>query len=139
MAEQVLTFQNHRLNHELNMLKIYCKCDTSKSTWDDAVARHHIDGEIVCVDTNPGGTAPSDDYDPGIKNSLGIDIMGGELDDRDEALAERAYPSHVVGQTTYIVPAPVEGCLTVEMSGNAVNGADWYMYVYYRKKETARG
>lgn len=139
MAEQVLTFENERLNHELNRLVVYCKCDTTKSTWTTAVINHRIDGEIVCVDTKPGATAPKNLYDPTLKNVEGIDPLGGALDDRSSTLAQRVYPSYFWQQAYHIVPAPVEGCLSIEMANNDVQGADWNMYIYYRKKETARG
>jgi hypothetical protein len=120
-------------------MKVRCKCDTTKSTWDDAVIGHRIDGEIVCVDTYPGEVAPQNNYDPMLVNEQEIDVMGGELDNRSATESQRAFPMTLQQQAYYIVTAPVEGCLKVEMTGNNVLGAEWYMFIYYRKKETARG
>jgi hypothetical protein len=140
MAAQVMNVKIERINHELHRMVIYCKCDTTGSTWTDATTTPYlIKGEIVCVDTVPGETAPQLNYDPVLKNAEGIDIMFGALANRSNANPERAYPAYLYQQAYYIVPAPVKSTLEVEMSGNNVNGADWTMYVYFRKKETARG
>ena len=139
MAAQVLTYKNERLNHELNRLVVYCKCDTTKATWDDTAIDHRIDGEIVCVDTKPGETALKNLSDLTLENAEGIDVMGDALADRSSTAAQRAYPHYLVNQVYYPVPAPVEGTLTVTMANNDVVGADWNMYIFYRKMETARG
>ena len=49
-------------------------------------------GRIVKVDTNPGGTAPTDNYDITLLNSDGIDVASGNLANRDTANSEQWIP-----------------------------------------------
>lgn len=69
-----------------------------------ATASLTFNGFIYSCDTNPGGTAPTDDYDITLVNADGIDVMGGALLDRDATASERAYASntpYVVGGVTF--------------------------------------
>jgi hypothetical protein len=128
---QVLTngFEQ-QINKNLYVLPVYCKCKSDVATWTDAVINQSIDGEIVCVDTIPGAAAPTAGYDPVLKNNDGVDVMGGALGNRSATAAERAYPL----SGAVVVKSPVKQCLTVSMSGNSVNAADWTMNIYYEKE-----
>lgn len=138
MAAQVCTFQGvKQFSHRLFRLKVYCKCDTTKATWTDAIIADEnnirIDGKILCVDTEPGATAPTAAYDLELLNTESIDVMGGTLGDRSATANERAYPVTQVAATLFTVKAPVLGPLTVTMANNSVNGADWTMTIYFEK------
>lgn len=134
MAAQVFTnYGEIQVNHNLFVMKVYCKCDTGKATWDDTVIPKRIQGEVICVDTVPGETNPQDNYDLYLKNAQGIDVMGGGINNRSTDTNQRGWPIATIGQSTFLTTTPVDECLTVTMSGNNVNGADWYMYVYYKK------
>lgn len=50
-------------------------------------------GWIFLAETNPGTTAPTDNYDLVLNNVNGIDVMGGALMNRDEANSEAATPA----------------------------------------------
>ena len=72
-----------------------------------ALTKSYYDGWISVVDTNPGGTAPTDNYDIELQNSDGIDILNGELYDRDTSNSERvrltaAAPNN--GMPTLVIP-----------------------------------
>lgn len=49
-------------------------------------------GFVCLVVTDPGATAPTDDYDITITDSDGVDIMGGTLANRDATATEQAVP-----------------------------------------------
>ena len=71
------------------------------------------------AETNPGATAPTDNYDITILDADGADIAGGMLMNRDSTASE--YVSIGVGATgQYPV---VRGDLTFTLSNNAVNAA----------------
>ena len=78
-------------------------------------------GWIVRVITNPGATAPTDDYDITVNDpdDSSFDIMGGALADRDTANTEQVYPV-ISGAAT---PVLAMGAHTVKISGNSVNSA----------------
>ena len=63
---------------------------------------------VYMVVTNPGGTAPQDDYDITIVDSDGVDIMGGALSNRDTANTEQALP--YIGSA--YAPRPIASTLT---------------------------
>lgn len=84
-------------------------------------------GFVTMVTTNPGATAPTDNYDITITDSDGVDIMGGELANRDTTNTEQATP--LVGATYR--DRHVIGKLTLNISGNAVNSATGTVVIYY--------
>ena len=50
-------------------------------------------GFIYKVDTNPGATAPTDQYDITLTNADGVDVMAGALANRATATTEQVIPS----------------------------------------------
>lgn len=76
-------------------------------------------GYVVRVITNPGSTAPTDDYDIVLNDAYGCDVMGGALADRDTANTEQAMP--IIGGASS--GALVLDTLQLSISGNSVNSA----------------
>ncbi len=71
----------------------------STMTWTSsdtgaATGTAYIDGAIVRVVTNPGGTAPTDDYDLTIIDSDGVDLLAGEGANRDTSTSEQIFPTN---------------------------------------------
>ena len=68
---------------------------------DDPIA-----GTLLRVTTNPGATAPTDDYDITVTDEDDVDIAMGLLANRDTANTETVYPVAAVtvqgGATAYI-------------------------------------
>jgi len=91
-----------------------------------------LKGIVIAVDTDPGTTAPTDNYDMTIKDSYGVDIMGGALANRDTANSERAWPLFNDGTDKHVVHAPVAGALTfgVDAASNLVGNATVTIRVY---------
>jgi hypothetical protein len=85
-------------------------------------------GWIFMVITNPGATAPQDNYDIYIKDEHGFDVMGGTLENRDTANTEQAFP--IVVGTTYGARF-VDGSLTLDISNNNVANAVGVIDIYY--------
>jgi hypothetical protein len=75
---------------------------------------------FVClVVTDPGTTAPTDNYDITITDADGVDIMGGQLLNRDTANSEHAVPK--IGSAYGC--RPFQGTMTVNIINNSVNSA----------------
>lgn len=73
-----------------------------------------------CIITDPGSTAPTDNYDIVVSSSItsrwaALDIFDGNALNRDSAMTEKS--------TWSMAPMPLYGTLTFTLSGNAVNGA----------------
>ena len=84
--------------------------------------------EVYDAMTNPGSTAPTDNYDITIENSDG-DVFGGALANRDTANTEWTPPYHGGAYVT----VPVDGTLTHTLSNNSVNSATGVTRVYFRR------
>lgn len=131
---QTVTTKAYQINDELFMHHISWQADAAGAFADTALD-HPINGRILLVDTAPGGTAPDDNYDIDLLNAEGVDVMGGALDNRDDTLTERVQPE--VAGVTY--EAPVRGCLTLNISGNAVNDSQGNIFIYFKGDESAIG
>ena len=70
--------------------------------------------------TNPGSTAPTDNYAIVLNDADGCDIFGGELNNRDTATSEQAVPKmgNVYGARPILTSS-----LTFTLTGNSVNTA----------------
>ena len=64
--------------------------DASAATVPDTLIKWPIAGILCYVTTNPGTVAPQDNYDIVVEDKDGVDVMGGELDNRDTAKSEVA-------------------------------------------------
>jgi hypothetical protein len=87
-------------------------------------------GYIYKMTTDPGSTAPTDDYDITLTDdTTGADLLGGEGADRDTADTEEAVPKigNAFGGNIAFTS------FTLNISGNTDNGAtgDVYVYIVY--------
>lgn len=73
---------------------------------------------IYSVETNPGTTAPTDNYDITMLSEGGIDVLGSQTLNRDEANTEIAN----IGLQTNGYPV-ITGALTLTIANNSVNSA----------------
>lgn len=106
-----------------------------KAAWTAAADGSKADGTIpatkgrlVLVETNPGATAPADDYDLTILDSNGVDITGGALANRDTANSEAVQP--LVGSLAYPMGRPFYGPLTVTFTNQANANCDGVIFLY---------
>lgn len=72
---------------------------------------------LYSVETNPGATAPTDNYDITLIDSDGADLAGGTLMNRDTATTEFVN----IGMSSIGFPV-IRGTFTFTLSGNAVVG-----------------
>lgn len=85
-------------------------------------------GFLVKAVTNPGSTAPTDNYDItlGDPSDSALDTLAGSLANRDTTNTEQALP--VVSGA--VVPVYLNGTYTFGLSGNAVNSATGTVVFY---------
>jgi hypothetical protein len=86
-----------------------------------------LNGYIMKIVTNPGSTAPTDDYDIVINDEHGVDIVAGGLMNRDTSTSEQLYP--VVGSTPAI-PVFACGTHTMIVTNQSVNSAIVVVDIY---------
>ncbi len=75
---------------------------------------------LEAMETNPGTTSPTANWDVTLVDDAGFDLLGGAGANRSATATERALP--VVG-TGVVGTAPTNGDTTVTITGNSVNSA----------------
>ena len=85
-----------------------------------------ITGYIFSGITNPGTTAPTDNYGITLNDDNGVDVFGGELLNRDTANSEQAVPKIGNAYGTRFVNSK----LTFSITGQSVNSAKGTLDVY---------
>ena len=88
-----------------------------------------IDGYIILVITNPGGTAPTTLYDITLTDGDSIDVMGGQLADRSATLTEQVVPK--IG--TVYGGRWVSGILTLNITNQDVHSATGTVKVFIQR------
>uniref|UniRef100_A0A6M3KTP2 Uncharacterized protein n=1 Tax=viral metagenome TaxID=1070528 RepID=A0A6M3KTP2_9ZZZZ len=89
-----------------------------------------VDGYVILAVTNPGSTAPTDNYDIVLHDSDGVDVMGGQLANRDTANGEHTVPKigSVYGARW------VAGVLGFHLSGNSTASATGTLKVFLLRR-----
>ena len=112
----------------ISIITLSCTADSSDGSYP-ATNLTAIYGYIYQVVTDPGSTAPTDDYDITLVDTDGCDIMGGTLANRDTSNSEQAMP--LVGEA--YGPRFINGVLTCNISNNSVNSATITIKIYIVK------
>ncbi len=120
------TFNN--LGHVKSVV-LECSFDSGDGSFADVDLDKKFEGELLTLETNPGSTAPSDNYDITLVDDEGHDVLEGVGDNRDTANTEKA----AIPLGTYFHPV-MDGTetLTLKMSGNSVNSATTKIKLVYR-------
>lgn len=94
-----------------------------------ATALPSFEGRLLALVTNPGGTAPTDNYDITLVSGIGDDRLQGVGANRHTTNTESA-PVVYSGSTVH---PWVDGdeVITFTLAGNAVNSADGLAVLYY--------
>jgi hypothetical protein len=88
-------------------------------------------GVILGVVTNPGSTAPTDNYDVTCPDADGRDVFMGGGADRDTANTENFVPLATGSDGTTKMPVAVAGTLTLTIA-NAGSAKVGTVTIYYR-------
>lgn len=86
-------------------------------------------GYCIKAITNPGSTAPTDNYDIklGDPNDTALDALAGALADRDTATTEAVYPAASGAATPCFLE---RGDYLLAVTGNSVNSATGRIILY---------
>ena len=112
---------------DVDVVNLSWIADATTGVFTTYEIKRGLDGWIAMVVTNPGDTAPLANYDIAIKDSDGVDIMGGSLSNRSATATEQAVPTLMSGAYG---PRFVEGLITVEISGTTVAAATGEIIIY---------
>jgi hypothetical protein len=106
-----------------------CTADAAAATFPATVLTGKIEGRLIAIETDPGSTAPTDNYDIAITDALGLDVLQGAGQNRDTVTTESAA---IVFASTSVNPVVDESdTLTLAITNNAVNSATITIVLYY--------
>lgn len=88
-----------------------------------------FEGRLYELTTNPGSTAPTDNYDVKITDAEAVDRLQGVGVDRDTANTESAVPVYS-GSTIHPVVSRSDA-LTLKITGNSVHSATGRVILLY--------
>lgn len=132
-ADSVVTVKTDNVNDGIEVVTFTWLANTTtgtvpatstSGTWPHP--RRQKAGCIAKVVTNPGSTAPTDNYDITLTDADDVDLMGGELADRDTANSEVAVPKIDTTFGCVVVTDP----FTLNISGQSVSAAIGNVIVY---------
>lgn len=126
MAGTVTT--THNALGAVRRLVFAVTADAAAATVPDTVLPA-IEGRLLALVTNPGATAPTDNYDVTLEDGDGLDRLQGVGANRDTANSEQA---PIVYASTSIHPSiSIEETLTLKVANNAVNSAGLTIAIFY--------
>lgn len=104
---------------------------TLTGTTGSYVIKQRVCGWLDNVVTNPGATAPDDNYDVVFTDGDVVDVMGGELANRDTSTSEQAMPKKGNGYGPRYI-CNDNGDLTITVSNQTQAGAimEFIFYVF---------
>lgn len=121
MAGSSVTF-TERITGSVKLIKAAWVSDDSNGT-ASGTTTYAYDGKILLLATDPGATAPTDNYDVTLADDNGIDVLAGAGADRDTANTET-----VVSASLGAV-AGSKLTLSIAAAGNSKIGT---VYIYIR-------
>ena len=106
-----------------------CTADAADGSFPSTALTTKFEGRLIAIETNPGATAPTDNYDIVLTDAQGLDVLQGVGANRDTANTEMA---NIIFASTSLHPVVDESdTLTLAITNNAVNSATIVIVVYY--------
>jgi len=122
--------QSHAKLGNVGVLTLTCTADAAAATYPTAVLES-FEGRLLALETNPGATGPTDNYDIAITDDDGLDVLQGVGQNRDITNTEIAA---IVYAATADHPYVDESMtLTIAITNNAVNSAVVVIRLIYEK------
>lgn len=121
--------QSHQTTGNIRKVTIACTADAADATFPATVLTAKFEGRLLVLETDPGATAPTDNYDIAITNAAGVDVLQGVGANRDTATTEQA---QIVVSGTSLRPTVDEtDVLTLAITNNSTNSAVVTLVLYY--------
>src|SRR3990167_1549817 len=113
--------QTHERIGAIGVITITATADAADGTVPDTDLTAKIGGKLLALETNPGATAPTANYDITIDDGDGIDVLQGVGANRHTTSSEKV--AIVYSGTAIHPPVAVSDTLTFKVGGNSVNSA----------------
>jgi hypothetical protein len=123
-----VTLTAHNQLGNIRALRYTCVADAADGSFP-ATALPKIEGKLLALETNPGATAPTDNYDVTLVDDDGLDVLQGAGANRDTANTEMA--AVLFASTSVHPPVDEWQTLTLTIANNAVNSAGIVITIFY--------
>ncbi|HAM59546.1 MAG TPA: hypothetical protein DCQ64_30710 [Candidatus Rokubacteria bacterium] len=118
----------HNRNGAIGRIVATCTGDASDGTFP-ATALPPFSGRILALRTNPGATAPTDNYDITLVDDDAVDRLQGVGANRATATSQEAAVVYL--GTAIHPPVAFDETLTLTLAGNSVNSAIIVIAIVY--------
>ena len=129
MAAGTVTQTLDKMTKDVYRLTYTWTGDASDGSIPATTSTWAIDGYVILVVTNPGTTKPTDNYDITLTDTDSVDVMGGELANRDNTNTEQVVPKI----DTVYGGRWVSGHLILTITNQSVNSALGTVVVYIQR------
>lgn len=120
--------QSHKKIGIVRHVIFTCTGDSSDGSFPATAITDKIEGSLIKLVTNPGSTAPTDNYDVTLTDQDGLDVLAGNGANRDTANTESVVIIHSAGIYSVVSDS---NTLTLNITGNSVNSAGIIITLYY--------
>lgn len=123
--------QSHEKIGLVKVITFTCTADSADASFPETALADKIEGFLLAIETNPGATAPTDNYDIVIDDADGVDVLAGAGANRDTSTSEKAtiVMDDLLGD---VHPVVSKGdTLTLKLTNNSVNSAIVVIKLYY--------
>lgn len=121
----------HHIDGGVKKIVATCTGDASDGSFP-ATALPAFSGYLLGLETNPGATAPTANYDITLPDGDGLDRLQGVGANRHTSTSE--YASVVIGATAEHPPVSKGDTLTLTLANNSVNDAITVVTLYYESR-----
>lgn len=121
--------QSHVKRGPIGVVVLTCTADADDASYPSTDLTTKISGKLLALETDPGATAPTANYDIVLNDASGHDVLQGVGANRHASNTEKV---QIVYSGTVIHP-PVSkyDTLTLAITGNSANSAVTVVKVYY--------
>tara|TARA_Y100000310_G_scaffold119408_1_gene118146 strand:- start:447 stop:842 length:396 start_codon:yes stop_codon:yes gene_type:complete len=112
----------------VGVVTLTCTADASDGSYPETDLTTKISGSIIALETNPGATAPTANYDIVLDDADGVDVLGAAGANRHTSTSEKVA---VAFGTYFGSPVGVDDVLTLKITNNSENSAVTVVKVYY--------
>lgn len=120
--------ETHERKGPIGVVEFTCTGDSSDGSFPQHELTTKISGQLLALETNPGATAPTSNYDVALNDAEGLDVLHSQGANRHTSTTEKV---SIVFGTYFHPPVSWDDTLTLAITGNSVASAGIVVRLYY--------
>lgn len=121
--------QAHTKRGPIGCVTLTITADASNGSVPNTALATKISGRLLALETDPGTTAPTANYDITIEDASGYDVLQAVGSNRSDSVTEKV--AIVFSGTGIHPPVAMSDVLTCKLANNSVNAAGIVVKLYY--------